>query len=66
MRDRTDALADELEQVATELRTDDARLYGYRIRRDPRERERGAVAYSGGRLSFEIEHPESRFAPDAG
>jgi hypothetical protein len=64
-RDRTDYLAAELERVATELRDGDGRLYGYRIERDPSERELGTIAYSGGRLEFEFEHPAGWFEPDS-
>jgi hypothetical protein len=62
-RDRTDYLATELERVATELRDGEARLHGYRIDRDPTERERGAIAYSGGWLEFEFDHPDGWFDP---
>jgi len=63
-RDRTDYLAEELEQVAADLRSGEARLHGYRIERDQAESERGAIKYSGGWLEFEFEHPEGWFAVD--
>jgi len=66
MTDRTEAIASELERVAAELRTGDAAVYGYRIQREPRERERGAVAYSGGWLAFDVEHPDGWFGEGAG
>lgn len=62
-RDRTDYLAAELERVARELREGEGQLYGYRIERDPAEREQGLIDYSGGRLEFEFEHPAGWFEP---
>lgn len=64
-RDRADSLASELERVAAELRDGEARLYGYRVEREPAEMERGAITYSGGWLAFEFEHPEGWFDPDS-
>jgi hypothetical protein len=38
-------------------REGDGRLYGYRIERAPRDRERGAVAFAGGWFEFSLERP---------
>ncbi|MFB6183060.1 MAG: hypothetical protein ABEI96_00760 [Haloarculaceae archaeon] len=55
-RDRAEVVAEELDRVAAELRTGEATLYGYRIKRDPKPAsERGGVVYSGGFLTFEFE-----------
>ena len=63
--DRADALAAELDRIAAELRTGTATLYGYDVEAEPTERERGGVDYSGGWLSFEIDHPDGWFGLDA-
>jgi len=61
--EREAAVAATLERVAAALRAGDASLYGYRIQRDPRERERGAVSYADGWFEFAIDRPDGWFAP---
>lgn len=62
--DRAASVAATLERVAAALRAGDARLYGYRIQREPRERERGAISYADGWVEFAVERPDGWFAPD--
>ncbi|MFB6165014.1 MAG: hypothetical protein ABEJ31_07630 [Haloarculaceae archaeon] len=59
--DRAASLAAEFERVAADLRDGEATLYGYDVRRDRTDRERGGIAYDGGWLTFEIEHPGGWF-----
>jgi|GEM_PF-3147692 len=57
-RDRDDAVADQLERVASLVRDGEATIYGYDVEYDPVPYESGSISYPGGWLEFRIEHDD--------